>query len=85
MRIRLHVEDFEIEIGNADRHHPIAQVVGAALAPAVTSWLERNLSRFWPPNPAPATPPDPSDAGDESRHVVEGAAAPGNGAAAAEV
>jgi hypothetical protein len=83
MKIRLHVEDFEIEIGGSDRHHPLAQAVGLALAPGVTRWLEANASRFWP-KPTPAATEE--DDGEPSRHVVDGAAAaPTNGTPAAEV
>ncbi len=81
MRIRLHVEDFEIEIGGSDRHTPFGHAVGAALAPAVMWWIERNQKRLWPT--PPATPTDPDASGDETRQTVDGAAAPANGAAAA--
>lgn len=84
MKIRLHVEDFEVEIGGSDRHHPIAQVIGAALAPAVTNWLERNVSKFWPKPPTVAAAEDDDDAGETGRHVV-GDAPPMNGTPAAEV
>jgi hypothetical protein len=86
MKIRLHVEDFEIEIGGSDKPpSQLAQIFASSMVPIVHLWLERNASRLWPKPPPVAAAEDDDDAGEPSRHVVDGAAAPSNGTPAAEV
>ena len=85
MKIRLHVENFEIEIGGTRDSSALSN----ALAPALMMFLSTYAHKLWakePPKSPPPDDPEVDDAESDGRHVVDGAAAPeSTSPAAAEV